>query len=243
MTLFQSTRPVWGATISGESIDNGRRVSIHAPRVGRDISTDYLLTSVRVSIHAPRVGRDTGHAPEKRKLRCFNPRAPCGARRESGAKEGKGKRFQSTRPVWGATLHWISKPHGDGVSIHAPRVGRDETTLATTMAANCFNPRAPCGARRERILNHDRADWFQSTRPVWGATCGSSLCCRRGSCFNPRAPCGARPSGDEDRNLFWGFNPRAPCGARLVAPRFVRDRISVSIHAPRVGRDVTCAPS
>ncbi len=33
---FQSTRPVWGATAAWESWVAYRRVSIHAPRVGRD---------------------------------------------------------------------------------------------------------------------------------------------------------------------------------------------------------------
>ena len=56
--VFQSTRPVWGATCR----DNARFlvpvVSIHAPRVGRDIDARTLVLHIRVSIHAPRVGRD-----------------------------------------------------------------------------------------------------------------------------------------------------------------------------------------
>ena len=56
--LFQSTRPVWGAT------DNFRKfvlqcvVSIHAPRVGRDGKCGRVCLHQNVSIHAPRVGRD-----------------------------------------------------------------------------------------------------------------------------------------------------------------------------------------
>ena len=33
--------------------------------------------------------------------------------------------FQSTRPVWGATLVWDAVLVAVDVSIHAPRVGRD----------------------------------------------------------------------------------------------------------------------
>ncbi len=56
--------------------------------------------------------------------------------------------FQSTRPVWGATLGLDDALHFEFVSIHAPRVGRDLT------AGRCFLTML----------------WFQSTRPVWGAT-------------------------------------------------------------------------
>ena len=56
--------------------------------------------------------------------------------------------FQSTRPVWGATYLSLTEFISILVSIHAPRVGRDEDS-----------PTLPRAARE-----------FQSTRPVWGAT-------------------------------------------------------------------------
>ncbi len=59
--MFQSTRPVWGATFVALHIPDGRRVSIHAPRVGRDPRWALHLPCIAlVSIHAPRVGRDSG---------------------------------------------------------------------------------------------------------------------------------------------------------------------------------------
>ena len=78
----------------------------------------------------------------------FNPRAPCGARHRLLKNEKESAKFQSTRPVWGATFIKIGKTLEGGISIHAPRVGRDVC---------------------------DRKTWgymlkFQSTRPVWGAT-------------------------------------------------------------------------
>ena len=36
-----------------------------------------------------------------------------------------------------------------------------------------------------------------------------------------------------------GFNPRAPCGARHIIGRVKELRMHVSIHAPRVGRDLS----
>ena len=61
--IFQSTRPVWGATYAklvNYLADNF--ISIHAPRVGRD--RDRLcnkMSDIAISIHAPRVGRDVEH--------------------------------------------------------------------------------------------------------------------------------------------------------------------------------------
>ena len=100
---FQFTHPVWGATGQGGTRSLCRDVSIHAPRVGCDLSIEqktriyfsfqfthpvWGATSVprtsssvpRVSIHAPRVGCDTtrGHSPHG--TDSFNSRTPCGVR-------------------------------------------------------------------------------------------------------------------------------------------------------------------
>ena len=78
----------------------------------------------------------------------FNPRAPCGARPQRMSEMQIRYLFQSTRPVWGATLWHLGN--------HRLICG--------------FNPRAPCGARRLMLRMVRRGQRFQSTRPVWGAT-------------------------------------------------------------------------
>ena len=100
---FQSTRPVWGATLRDGLVRVVHFISIHAPRVGRDSLAADGRRRGTISIHAPRVGRDDGYVALVHESFYFNPRAPCGARRyileyKSGIEE-----FQSTRPVWGAT--------------------------------------------------------------------------------------------------------------------------------------------
>ena len=56
---FQSTLPAWGATPSGAVVMPEQLVSIHAPRVGSDLSCTVEWTIGHfVSIHAPRVGSD-----------------------------------------------------------------------------------------------------------------------------------------------------------------------------------------
>ena len=260
-STFQSTRPVWGATRGGYEEVHQCKISIHAPRVGRDHVGFCLCTATSISIHAPRVGRDGALWQWDTGGRDFNPRAPCGARRPD-------------RPRRHPPLC---------ISIHAPRVGRDCTTRPTTATRQNFNPRAPCGARRHQPtgiagrptyfnprapcgarrpggrhvqqpdqisihaprvgrdhdyhgIRHQRdisihaprvgrddgptdimlnTKVFQSTRPVWGATC--------------TAPFAA--------HSFPHFNPRAPCGARLMVSEGGSQAINISIHAPRVGRD------
>ena len=55
---FQSTRPVWGATVFPRVFLVLLAISIHAPRVGRDHIVVKHLADSLISIHAPRVGRD-----------------------------------------------------------------------------------------------------------------------------------------------------------------------------------------
>ena len=55
----------------------------------------------------------------------FNPRAPCGARPYSSMIHCTSVRFQSTRPLRGATVNFTHKPSAVTISIHAPLAGRD----------------------------------------------------------------------------------------------------------------------
>ena len=106
-----------------------------------------------ISIHAPRVGGDSTNLPKHCGPAYFNPRPPCGGRRyfllpllrlegisihaprvggdlflSSGFRPAS--KFQSTPPVWGATL---IRPD-DGLHVRH------------------FNPRPPCGGRRQKQL-------------------------------------------------------------------------------------------
>ena len=55
---FQSTRPVRGATARVRISQSQAKVSIHAPRAGRDGDGWDSRLYDDVSIHAPRAGRD-----------------------------------------------------------------------------------------------------------------------------------------------------------------------------------------
>ena len=190
-------------------------ISIHAPRVGSDSTPVFSSWIPKISIHAPRVGSDPSRASYPGKQKDFNPRSPCGERHLPGKHYLDSDLFQSTLPVWGATIstllfclsHWefqstlpVWGATGLGafqqrpvvISIHAPRVGSDIISISASLPLTHFNPRSPCGERR-------------------CSTCVS----RTALNFNPRSPCG-------ERRNFWryfvftkDFNPRSPCGERL----------------------------
>ena len=123
---FQSTHPVWGATCTWMSAHTTALISIHAPRVGCDLTHLSLFSGIGD----------------------FNPRTPCGVRRFGCNHCGRIiQLFQSTHPVWGATgLRHSHRPNLK-ISIHAPRVGCDVfSSCGTTWPCN-FNPRTPCGVR------------------------------------------------------------------------------------------------
>ena len=79
------------------------RISIHAPRVGSDEMYQRPESSETISIHAPRVGSDIIARLLRNATNHFNPRSPCGERRDKGNDFFFIHRFQSTLPVWGAT--------------------------------------------------------------------------------------------------------------------------------------------
>ena len=83
-----------------------------------------------ISIHAPRVGSDHPRSPTSVPFQNFNPRSPCGERPRVRKTVFPKSLFQSTLPVWGATRISSSVFLRMGcISIHAPRVGSDPSTL------------------------------------------------------------------------------------------------------------------
>ena len=153
---------------------------------------DSIIGECRViSIHAPLAGRDDATYPERYNL----------------------KRFQSTRPLRGATGILPARTRASMISIHAPLAGRDQLLATAWAISTYFNPRAPCGARPATSCAHCRRAYFNPRAP-----CGARrfrMMGSRGTCyFNPRAPCGARRHSQSRTGTAPNFNPRAPCGAR-----------------------------
>ena len=112
--IFQSTRPMRGATSSGRIFLIRELFQSTRPMRGATFPSSVAYAWVAISIHAPHAGRDgiTG----------------------SPALHAAG--FQSTRPMRGATHQNRHK----------------------NQCQNHFNPRAPCGARLQ-TLSHNRCPY------------------------------------------------------------------------------------
>ena len=147
---FQSTRPARGATATSRDRPAPRTGLIHAPRAGRDPCTACRRESLSMfQSTRPARGATLHQLGRPQPIRCFNPRAPRGARRSWTP--GNRSVFQSTRPARGATTYHrvdptpvcqfqSTRPRGARpasrtdwmtaflVSIHAPRAGRDDRT-------------------------------------------------------------------------------------------------------------------
>ena len=204
--------------------------------MGRDFAGHSISCPAPISIHAPAWGATPCKSAPHR-FASFQSTRPRGVRRiRSPPTEldtsfqstrpawgatwppwdcGRCPGFQSTRPAWGATFNPLLLIRPQGVSIHAPRVGRDLSRSAMRSQRSSFNPRAPCGARLRDALDDAGFAPFQSTRPVWGATSGCRPSSRRSSFQSTRPVWGATPQ------LF-----------------FLPKEYLISIHAPRVGRDL-----
>ena len=145
----------------------------------------------------------------------FNPRAPCGARRTLPSESFAFGGFQSTRPMRGATTTVLAKAKQTLISIHAPHAGRDPGELLHLVPTVNFNPRAPCGARRQNDCSAD------------GVTMD----------FNPRTPCGARLHCQVFCKKDCRFQSTRPMrgATHLVCVLVVA--VNISIHAPHAGRD------
>ena len=123
------------------------------------------------------------------------------------------------------------------ISIHAPRAGRDTRPFAASPPPVHFNPRAPCGARRSCAACGRISSVFQSTRPVRGATTiqgnGQTVVC---SFQSTRPVRGATLHSSKLENMTIFQSTRPVRGATLICWPCVLN-LSISIHAPRAGRD------
>ena len=101
-----------------------------------------------ISIHVPRVEDDIRGCKPHCQRRDFNPRPPCGGRREL---------FVDARDL-------------QQISIHVPRVEDDNVLQGKKSTVQHFNPRPPCGGRRKKSRGKILTKRFQSTSPVWRTT-------------------------------------------------------------------------
>ena len=163
------------------------------------------------------MGCDPGRHPKGvRPQNHFNPRTPCGVRRQRRERDH------------------VQSP----ISIHAPRVGCDARSAAISGNTSSFQSTHPVW---DATINGSALvasySLFQSTHPVWGATAGCTGLPGLEMYFNPRTPCGVRLDSCHIRGKNSRISIHAPrVGCDYKVEDFAATAI-ISIHAPRVGCD------
>ena len=124
--IFQSTRPIRGATHHGQRLGREVPISIHAPHTGRDwrSSGDRLMT--KISIHAPHTGRDVAVQESRYGVLLFQSTRPIRGATTVCNVSCFGRRDFNPRAPYGARLHFCTLCRFlVCISIHAPHTGRD----------------------------------------------------------------------------------------------------------------------
>ena len=147
--------------------------------------------------------------------------------------------FQSTLPAWGETQARDRCQAWDAISIHSPRMGRDETISSISPSGWDFNPLSPHGERpdmasvaataaisihsprmgRDAALRRYslHAVTFQSTLPAWGETDELKAAQEELKDFNPLSPHGERPTQACDTRNTIQFQSTLPAWGETTA--------------------------
>ena len=213
--LFQSSRPIRGATDYAQTAKGRPLFQSTRPVRGATVNVKLIMAVILISILAPRAGRDCNASAKKDLLKNFNPRAPHGARLPA-AYPYRLPRFISIRaPRTGRDAQGPGLVSGILISIRAPRTGRDTWGDTPPLRWAVFQSARPArGATTSPGATWRSSTIFQSARPARGAT-KRPLYSDGETYFNPRAPHGAR---------------RKVCGKHIKIG-------AISIRAPRTGRD------
>ena len=168
---FQSTLPAWGETRRASAATPTAGISIHSPRMGRDMIPDNVEFNgvfqstlpawgetrrrgdpegrETISIHSPRMGRDGQRHCWRTGILYFNPLSPHGERLFPYSQDALLLLFQSTLPAWGETAWCESRCWIVCISIHSPRMGRD-TCLIIQLAYMFISIHSPRMGRDAR---------------------------------------------------------------------------------------------
>ncbi len=192
--IFQSTLPAWGETGGGVCRRPPAAVfQSTLPAWGETQSDIETYVATLISIHSPRMGRDPPGGDPAEDTRNFNPLSPHGERHGPPVPLGPGDEFQSTLPAWGETRIHVRPLLEDVISIHSPRMGRDQSRQ-DALPGPIISIHSPRMGRDADHHPDHRTERFQSTLPAWGET---RPILRRpffARYFNPLSPHGERPT-------------------------------------------------
>ena len=129
--------------------------------------------------------------------------------------------FQSTLPAWGETVPAFLHDGLEWISIHSPRMGRDEKGVGR--------------------MGHELE--FQSTLPAWGETRLGWLSLAGAYYFNPLSPHGERRSHSPPAPIWTcNFNPLSPHGERQDRLALMQRRKDFNPLSPHGERHAAALP-
>ena len=161
--------------------------------MGSDPRTGHAERGRRISIHAPRMGSDQLFGQSVPSQFDFNPRSPDGERLKFNDKYFDELIFQSTLPGWGATVK--SRQFARGFSNFNPRSpdGERPRTFSTTIYEVMISIHAP-RMGSDKIQNSTLSCKKISIHaPRMGSDFRHPFVCSFHIYFNPRSPDGERP--------------------------------------------------
>ncbi len=187
--LFQSTCPARGTTETTDDAVPLKMFQSTCPARGTTQVRVHVGQRDRVSIHVPRAGHDRRSCYADCFPRCFNPRAPRGARLGWDVAAVIYDVFQSTCPARGTTGCSIYGQGSSWVSIHVPRAGHDSTSRPVVFSIVMFQSTCPARGTTSTAWTANTSELFQSTCPARGATAAQAWGRRAGdvSIHVPRA--------------------------------------------------------
>ena len=171
MPTFQSTLSLRRATPGGSSL---------VPTAKTFQSTLSLRRATANAVHG---AAHTTH---------FNPRSPCGERRERRTHDTPQKDFNPRSPCGERQRLDEAYRYLQEISIHALLAESDRRWGQKNEHHQNFNPRSPCGERRWFAARSTSLMVFQSTLSLRRATRYTIRHCGLNDNFNPRSPCGER---------------------------------------------------
>ena len=189
---FQSTLPAWGETVHAHQGKHLLNISIHSPRMGRDLYPWNGIHILAISIHSPRMGRDGAGVRLAVQPLQFQSTLPAwgetlaeeisayddkfqstlpawGETNWESGKTTPTTEFQSTLPAWGETEKYHLQPITIDISIHSPRMGRDDDQDLSGQYAE-FQSTLPAWGETAEWKRSKMPKTFQSTLPAWGET-------------------------------------------------------------------------
>ena len=177
---FQSTLPAWGETAACTARSRARTFQSTLPAWGETLPAGADRRGGGNFNPLSPHGERPIHDPRRSRPKHFNPLSPHGERRAGTSNITTAEVFQSTLPAWGETgsrwwwawrlrisIHSPRMGRDDtrrncrggrkNISIHSPRMGRDGCLCMFVSAVQNFNPLSPHGERR--CSGREGNDW------------------------------------------------------------------------------------